>query len=188
MKHDNKIEAKEMNFEQLFKEILPEELDDNVFTLVGKDFFVITAGKENHYNSMTGSGGGLGLLFKRPVTWCVLQTTRYTLELIQKELTYTLSYFPNEYKKQVLFLGSKSGRDSKKMNEVELTNIQTPSGNITFEEARLIFECKLTQLTTPSPDDFCAPEAKEYINETYKDVNEYRKYAFGEITHIWVKK
>jgi flavin reductase (DIM6/NTAB) family NADH-FMN oxidoreductase RutF len=177
-----------MNFDQLFNEISPEEISDNVFTLVGKVFPVITAGKEDHYNSMTASGGGMGVLFKKPTTWCILQTTRYTLELILKEQTYTLSYFPDEYKKQIIFLGSKSGRDSEKMKEVELTSVQTPSGNISFKEAKLIFECKLTQLTTPNPDDFCAQEAKDYINEVYADANEYRKYVFGEITQKKKKK
>ncbi len=113
---------------------------------------------------------------------------RYTLEMIQKEQTYTMSYFPNEYKEQILFLGSKSGRDSEKMKEVELTGIQTPSGDISFKEARLIIECKLTQITTPNPNDFNTQEAKDYINEAYKDRNDYRKYVFGEITHVWVKK
>ncbi|GHV39343.1 hypothetical protein FACS1894179_04120 [Bacteroidia bacterium] len=177
-----------MNFDQLFKQISPEEIHDNVFTLVGKDFFAITAGKKDHYNSMIGSGGGFGMLFRKPATWCLLRADRYTLEMIEKEQTYTLSYFPNEYKEQMLFLGSKSGRDNKKMKEVELTSIQTPSGNISFEEARLIFECKLTQLTTPNPDDFYTQEAKDYLNEAYKEASNYRKYLFGEITHIWVKR
>jgi len=30
--------------------------------LVGKDFYAITAGKKEHYNSMIGSGGGFGLI------------------------------------------------------------------------------------------------------------------------------
>jgi len=68
---------------------------------------------------MTASGGGLGMLFKKPTTWYILQATCYTLELIEKEQTYTMSYFPNEYKEQILFSGSKSGRDSEKMKEVE---------------------------------------------------------------------
>jgi flavin reductase (DIM6/NTAB) family NADH-FMN oxidoreductase RutF len=187
MKKPNHLNVKEMNFDQLFKQISPEEICNNVFTLVGKVFPVITAGKEDHYNSMTASGGGLGMLFKKPTTWCILQANRYTLEMIQKEQTYTMSYFPNEYKEQILFLGSKSGRDSKKMKEVEFTSIQTPSGNISFKEAGLIIECNLTQITTPNPNDFCTQEAKEYINEVYKDPNEIRKYVFGEITRVWVK-
>jgi flavin reductase (DIM6/NTAB) family NADH-FMN oxidoreductase RutF len=182
------VNVKEMNFNQFFKQISPEEICDNVFTLVGKVFPVITAGKEDHYNSMTASGGGLGMLFKKPTTWCILRADRYTLEMIQKEQTYTLSYFPTEYKEQMLFLGSKSGRDSEKMKEVELTSVQTPSGDMSFKEARLIIECKLTELTTPNPDDFYTQEAKDYINEAYKEANNYRKYVFGEITHVWVKK
>ncbi len=182
------MNSKEMNFDQLFKQISPEKISDNVFTLAGKVFPVITAGKKEHYNSMTASGGGLGVLFKKPATWCILQSKRYTLELIEKEQTYTLSYFPDEYKEQVIFLGSKSGRDSEKMKEVELTGIQTPSGDMSFKEARLIVECNLTQITSVNPDDFYSQEAKNYLYEAYKDANERRKYVFGEITHIWVKK
>ena len=188
MKKTNHVNVKEMSFDQLFKQISPEEICDNVFTLVGKVFPVITAGKEDHYNSMIGSGGGLGLLFKKPTTWCILRADRYTLELIQKEQTYTMSYFPDEYKKQVLFLGSKSGRDSEKMKEVELTGVQTPSGDMSFKEARLIIECKLTALTTVNPNDYYSQEAKDFIKEAYKEANVYRKFVFGEITHVWIKK
>ncbi|ADQ78178.1 hypothetical protein Palpr_0016 [Paludibacter propionicigenes WB4] len=177
-----------MNFDQLFKQITPEEIPNNVFTLVGKDFYTITAGKEDHFNSMVGSGGGLGMLFKKPTTWCLMRADRYTLELILKEQTYTMSYFPEEYRTQMLFLGSKSGRDSEKMKEVELTGVQTPSGNMSFVEARLILECRLIQITTPDIDDFYSQEAKDYISEAYKDASDYRHYVFGEITHVWVKK
>jgi flavin reductase (DIM6/NTAB) family NADH-FMN oxidoreductase RutF len=188
MKTTNHGYINEMNFEQIFTQISPEGINDNVFTMAGKDYYVITAGKADHYNSMTASGGGMGVLFKKPTTWCVFQSNRYTLEMIQNEQTYTLSYFPEEYKKQMLFLGSKTGRGTEKMKEVELTSVQTPSGDISFKEAGLIMECKLTQITTPNPNDFCTPEAKDYLNEVYKDPNEIRKYVFGEITRIWVKK
>ncbi|MCU7494296.1 MAG: hypothetical protein HF314_04160 [Ignavibacteria bacterium] len=187
MKTTDHVTLKETSFNQLFRRISPEEICDNVFTLAGKVFPVITAGKEDHYNSMTASGGGFGMLFMKPATWCILQATRYTLELIQKEKTYTMSYLPDEYKKQILFLGSKSGRDSAKMEEVELTGVQAPSGDMSFKEARLILECKLTEITTPNPDDFYTQEAKDYINEAYKGANDYRKYVFGEITRVWLK-
>jgi flavin reductase (DIM6/NTAB) family NADH-FMN oxidoreductase RutF len=176
------------NFDRLFKQISIEEISDSVFTLAGKDIYAVTAGAKGQYNSMIGSGGGMGLLFKKPVIWCVIQQRRYTLELIFKEQAYTISYFPDEYKKQMMFLGSKTGRDSDKMKEVELTGIETPSGNMSYKEARLIFECKLLQVTTPCLNDFYTQEAKDWINEMYKDPNEIRKYVFGEIVHIWVKK
>jgi flavin reductase (DIM6/NTAB) family NADH-FMN oxidoreductase RutF len=188
MKKTNHANVKEINFLQLFKKINPEEISDNVFTLTGKVLTVITAGKEDHYDSMIGSGGGLGLLFMKPTTWSILRADRYTLELIQKEQTYTMSYFPKEYKKQMLFLGSKSGRGSEKMKEVKLTSIHTPTGDMSFKEARLIIECKLTALTTANPDDYFTQEAKDAINEAYKEAKVYRKLVFGEITQVWVKK
>jgi len=177
-----------MNFNQLFEQIAPKEIQDDVFTLAGKVFPVITAGNTGHYNSMTGSGGGMGILFRKPVIWCVLRSDRYTLELIEKEGTYTMSYFPDKYKQQVMFLGSKSGRNSDKMKEVELTVVQTSSDNISFEEARLIVECKLIQVTTPHLDDFRTQEAKDYLSEAYKTASDIRKYVFGEITGVWSKR
>ena len=171
----------------MFKQISPEEIRDDVFTLTGRIFPVVTAGKKDNYNSMTASGGGMGMIFMKPATWCIFPENRYTLEIIKKEQAYTLSYFPDEYREQVLFLGSKSGRDSDKMKEVKLTGIQTPSGNMSFKEARLIIECKLAQVTTPSPDDFYTQEARDYIDEAYQKAKVYRQYVFGEITHVWMK-
>jgi len=187
LNNTNPLNLNEMSFDQLFTQISPEEIADNVFTLVGKDFFVITAGKKDYYNSMIGSGGGMGMLFMKPTTWCTLRSDRFTLEMIQKKQTYTISYFPNEFKAKILFLGSKSGRGNDKMKEVELTSVQTLSGNMAFKEARLIIECKLTEITTPNPTDFYSQEAKDYINEAYKEASDYRSYVFGEITHIWIK-
>jgi hypothetical protein len=46
---------------------------------------------------------------------------------------------------------------------------------MSFKEARLIIECKLTALTTANSDDFCTQEAKDYIKEAYKEASDYRK-------------
>ena len=110
---------------------MKKEISDNMYTLVMDNFYVITAGNEAHYNSMIGSGGGFGLLFRKPASWCEHIVTDFlrrdlpeqlfkivffnihTLELIQKEQTYTIAYFSDRYKEQLLFLGSQSGRDSR---------------------------------------------------------------------------
>ena len=36
-----------------FKQIRPEEMTDNVFSLVGKDWMLITSGTPENYNMMT---------------------------------------------------------------------------------------------------------------------------------------
>ena len=172
-------------FTQLFKKISPEEITDNVFTLVGKIYPVITVRTPENCNAMVASGGGMGVQFRKPTTWCIFPICRYTLELIKKEQAYTLSYFPDKYREQFMFLGTKSGRDSNKMKETRLTAIETPLGNMAFEEARLIIECKLLQISTIPADDFYSDEAKAYLAEAYTDPGEIRQYVFGEITSVW---
>lgn len=180
--------VKEMTFDQLFKSISPEEISENIFKLVGKDFTVITAGDESHYNSMTASFGGVGILFGKPATWCFLRANRYTLEVIKDRHVYTMSYFADEYKEQVLFFGSKSGRDSDKMKETTLTPVRTPLGNMAYKEAKLIIECKLTELTTVSPGDFYTQEGREFVEGAFEEAKDYHKLVFGEITNVWVNK
>ena len=178
-----------MRFSEIFTEIAPDEIADNVFTLTGKDFPVVTVGNKESYNSMTASGGGLVLLFRKPSTMLLFPQKRYTLELIEKEQNYTLTYFSDEYRAQVMFLGSKSGRDSNKMQTVGLTGVETPCGSMSFQEARLIIECKLSQIVVPNfPNDFYLHEDINYLTEPYKDPSEHRRYVFGEITKVWRKK
>lgn len=180
--------VKDKSFEQLFKKIEPTDLTDNVFKLVGQDYSVITAGSDSLYNSMTASYGGWGQLFDNPTTWCFLRANRYTLELMKKERTYTMSYFPDQYKKEVLYFGSKTGRDTDKMKDNKLTFVKTPEGNITYKEAKLVIECKLVEVTTVNPDDFYIEKGKTFVQDAKKDANDYHKLVFGEITNVWIRK
>lgn len=182
--------VKDKSFEDLFKKIEPTELTDNVFKLVGQNYTVITAGTDSVFNSMTASWGGWGQLFEVPVTWCFLNASRYTLEFIKKEQTYTMTYFPEQFKEQVIAFGSKSGRNSDKMKETTLTHVKTPSNNITYKEAKLIIECKLVEITETNPKDFYSEKGKDFVEKGMKDGNgkEYHKLVFGDITNVWVRK
>lgn len=177
-----------MVFEQLFTQIAPEQIQDDVFTLFGKVFPVVTVRTVDGCNAMVASGGGLAVHFRKPATWLIFPTNRYTLELIKKEQNYTLSFFDDSYRERFMFLGSKSGRDSDKMKEVKLATVETPLGNMAFEEARLVVECKLTQITTANTEDFYSAEAKAYLTEAYTEPGEIRQYVFGEITSVWTEK
>ena len=181
-------ELKSKSFDELFKPIDAAEISESVFKLVGSDFTVITSGTEADYNSMIASWGGMGILFNKPATWCFLRANRYTLEYIRKEQTYTLAYFDEPYKDKIMIFGTKSGRNTDKMKEHELTAVQTPQGSIAYKEAKLIIECKITQLTTVSPKDFYTQEGKDFITEAYKEAKDYHKLLLGEITGVWEKK
>lgn len=176
------------NFDELFKSIEAKDINENIFKLLSENHSVITAGTDSLYNSMTASWGGWGRLYEKQVAWCTLGAGRYTLELIKQNGTYTFSFFDESHKEQVLFLGSKTGRDSDKMKELKLTKVDTPSGNITYKEAFLVLECKLIQQSTINPEDVKESEDKEFLNKAYKSVNGYHQLLIGDITKVWLRK
>ncbi|MDR0954758.1 MAG: hypothetical protein LBM20_05185 [Rikenellaceae bacterium] len=176
------------SFDELFKTITPEEIPGDVFSLVSKDLTVITAGTPELYNSMVAGWGGWGVLFSKPVTFCMLRSNRYTLELMRQDTVYTMAYFDEVYRPDYMPFGIQSGRDSKKMEETKLTAVQTPGGGMAFKEAKLIIECRLLEVTTVSPDDFLTDESRGFVVDAHAETGEYHKMVFGEVTNVWTKK
>jgi len=182
-------EIKSRSFSELFKAIEAKDIPEDVFTLIGKNFAVLTAGNPSHYNSMVAGWGGWGVLFSKPTAFLMLRSNRYTLELMRKEQRYTMAFFDNEFKNDIMQFGKQSGRDSdEKMKNTKLTAIETPSGNMTFKEAKLIIECNLVQVTTVSPNDFYTEESKKFVIDAHAETGDYHKTVFGEITNVWVRK
>lgn len=181
-------EVKDKAFDELFTSITAKQIKENVFKLVNEDYTVITAGTPELYNSMVASDGGWGTVYGKPGTWCNLRASRYTLEVIQDKQTYTMSYFDDNFKDEIVRFGKKSGRDSEKMKDSKLTMVETPSGNITYKEAKLIIECQLSQVTTVSPDDFYDQDDKKFVVDAYNEVGGYHKIVFGKITNVWIRK
>ena len=182
------------NYEALQKEraefdfttVAPEDFDENIFDLVGKDWTVITAGEDP--NSMVASWGGVGIMFNKPVTWCFLRANRYTLEKIRETGVYTMCYFPEQYKGDIMPFGTKSGRNTDKMEQTKLTLMETPAGVPAYKEAKIIIECKLIAAPTVSKEEFYTQEGKEFLQGGYDEAGDWHKLVYGEITNIYVHK
>ena len=63
----------------MFEKIDPKALDQNVFSLIGDQWMLITAGTEDKCNTMTASWGGLVVLWGKPVATVYIRPQRYTL-------------------------------------------------------------------------------------------------------------
>ena len=90
---------------------------------------------------MTISWGGLGTLWHKPIATIYVRPNRYTNEFIENNDYFTLSFYDEEYKKDLGFLGSKSGRDIDKISYTNLTP-EIIDNVITFKEANLTIVCK----------------------------------------------
>ena len=98
-----------------FKEVPISELSFNPFTLIDKEWMLITAGDAEKCNTMTASWGGLGELWKKYVSFIFIRPQRYTLEFIEKKDYYSLCFFDKEFKSALSYCGAKSGRDVDKI-------------------------------------------------------------------------
>lgn len=123
-----------------FQPITPESITENTFKAIGKDWFLVTAASEGTVNTMTASWGGFGIMWGKPVAYVVVRDSRYTKEFMDKENAFSLSFFPSEYKKQLSYLGSVSGRDEDKISKTGLTVVADDIPY--FEEAKLVIKAK----------------------------------------------
>ena len=126
----------------MFSRIDPKELDQNVFSMIGEQWMLVTAGTAERCNTMTASWGGLGVLWGKPVATVYIRPQRYTLEFVERENCFTLSFFGEEYRKALALCGSKSGRDVDKVKECGFTVAGAACGAPYFEEAGLVLVCK----------------------------------------------
>lgn len=76
----------------MFTEIKTTELKENPFDLVGAQWLLVTAAKEDgSCNTMTASWGGLGVMWGKDVAFIVIRPQRYTKEFIDESDTLSLS-------------------------------------------------------------------------------------------------
>ncbi|WP_313343846.1 flavin reductase [Sedimentibacter sp.] len=164
-------------------EIKPEELNKSAFQMIGNDWMLITAEKDNKANTMTASWGGFGVMWNKNVSYIVLRPQRYTKEFIDNTDTFSLCFFDNKYKKELSYLGSVSGRDEDKMNKTALT--LNHYDNIPyFEEADIIITCRKLFAQELNPDAFIE---KNLIEKNYPDKDFHTMYI-SEVLKVMIRK
>ena len=160
----------------MLKPVDVHEISENVFSLIGKQWMLITAGTAEHCNTMTASWGGLGVLWGAPVATCYIRPQRYTKEFVDREEYFTLSFFGEEWRKALSLCGSKSGREVDKVKECGFTVKTADCGAPYFEEASLVLVCRkrLAQEMDPNlmPDD---------VKEKWYPEKDYHTMYIGEI-------
>jgi flavin reductase (DIM6/NTAB) family NADH-FMN oxidoreductase RutF len=164
----------------MLRQITPEELPDNAFKLVGSDWMLITAGSPDAYNTMTASWGGVGVLWGRSVSWCVVRPQRHTYQFMERADCFTLSFFGEDYREALQLCGSTSGRDTDKARAAGLTPVAGAlPGTTQFAEARLVIACRKIYVHDIDPAHFIDPS----IGDNYPGKDYHRMYV-GEIRDI----
>ena len=172
---------KNISDEIIFNEITPEQITQNTFQLIGKDWMLITAAHEGKGNTMTASWGGFGVMWQKNVAYIVIRPQRYTKEFIDSSTSFSLSFFPSAYKKQLAYLGSVSGRDEDKIGNSGLT--LTYDEDIPhFTEAHTVVQCRKLFAQEYQPESFIHLDPNEFYPE-----KDYHTLYIGEITKVLVR-
>ena len=163
------------------KEIKATELTDNLFQTIGKEWMLVTAGTPEKFNTMTASWGGTGWLWNKPVAFVFIRPERYTYEFIEQQDTLTLSFLGEAHKDIHKVCGFQSGRNVDKVAATGLKPYITEEGNVTFEQARLVFECKKLYADMIKPELFFD---KELIDRWYGEGHgNFHTMDVVELTH-----
>ena len=164
------------------KEIKPEEISQNPFTMIGKQWMLITAGTKEKYNTMTASWGGLGVFWNKNAATIYVRPQRYTKEFIDREDTFSLSFFEEHYRSALSLCGSVSGRDQDKITQAALTGCFDEEAPY-FQEASLVLICRKLCHVDLDPAQF---DQKQYDSTVYPGKDYHRMYL-AEILKVLQK-
>lgn len=165
-----------------FHEISTKELAGNTFKLIGNDWMLITAQKDDQVNTMTASWGGLGVMWGKDVAFIVIRPQRYTKEFVDAAEGFSLSLFDDKDKSILAYCGKVSGRNE---NKIERTGLITEHHNDVpyFNQAKTVLICKKLYQQPMAQAGFTQPELFEHWYQN----NDVHTLYIAEITAVLVR-
>lgn len=172
----------------IFQSINPKEIKENPIKLFGDDWAVVAAGNEKEYNELTVSWGALGDAWwdNMPIAIIFVSATRYTHKYLEENETFSINIFPKEYRKDVAYIGSHSGRDEDKIAKTGLKVDFTDNSTPIFPQSRLIIECRKIYSHDLDRTKFSESLIGNYAQKKFQGVIPHTVY-FGEIINCWIK-
>jgi flavin reductase (DIM6/NTAB) family NADH-FMN oxidoreductase RutF len=158
------------------EKLKPMEIAKQAMEIIKKGaFLTVKAGKAT--NTMAIGWATLGHIWAKDVLMVAVRESRHTFSLIEKANDFTVSVPVSDYKKQVLFCGTKSGRNFDKFAECDLKTANSLYVNSPIIDIPAYhFECKIVYKTAMDPKFLDAA----YNEKLYSGRN-YHTLYFGEI-------
>ena len=155
-------------------------LEFNPFQKIGKEWMLITAGNRGKANTMTASWGGVGVMWGKNVVFAFIRDTRYTKEFVDKEGTFSLTFFDKSYRSALKYLGAVSGRDEDKLAGARMNLDYYEDGTPYVDEGNLVIVCKKLSATRITKEQLIEDGLMEQF---YADENMHTMYI-GEIIGV----
>ncbi len=162
-----------------FELIKPEEITENPFMEIGTNWMLITSGQMDNMNTMTAAWGCFGVLWHLNIAQIFVRPQRYTYQYLERNKLFTLSFFEEKHKNILQYCGRKSGKDTDKIKDCNLTPFLTNQGGIGFDQAKQILVCKKLFYSDIDPNNFL--DSKTHVLYPLKD---YHRMYTAEVIEV----
>jgi len=135
-------------------------------------------------NIMTIGWATIGIIWRKPVMTVMVRPSRYSYELINSHPEFTVSIPEKNMSKELVFCGSRSGRDADKFNECNFTPEKSIAVKVPgIKECNIHYECRIVHVNKVIPENLDNKIIKQLYNE-----GDFHKIYFGEILGVFKKR
>lgn len=154
---------------------------------------LLTTKSKGRVNTMSISWGTLGIEWNRPIFTTFVRESRFTKELLDESGEFTVNIFLNNFDKNIIGIcGTKSGRDTDKIKDLNLTLVDSEIVDVpAIKELPLTLECKV--IYKQKQDENAIPEEikeKNYPEDVpgdfYGSNRDYHTAYYGEIVSAYI--
>jgi flavin reductase (DIM6/NTAB) family NADH-FMN oxidoreductase RutF len=153
------------------------ELAPEVFKQLEKGAFLTTK-TNNQVNTMTIAWGGLAFVWHKPVFIAYVRYSRETFNGMEGNDAFTVNIPVNQdLKKALAYCGTKSGRDTDKIKDCDLTLREGQTVNVPIiADCNTHIECNIIYKQALEPGMI-----PDFIKEKYYTTNDFHVVYYGEI-------
>lgn len=139
-----------------------------------------TQGSDGRPNVMTIGWGTVGVIWGRPVFQVLVRPSRHTYRCLEATRDFTVAVLPKERSEDLLFCGTRSGRDTDKVSACGLTLASSEQiSSPTIDEAVVVYECQVIHQNDVLPTELAAEIPAEFYQS-----GDYHKVYFGHILSV----
>lgn len=167
-----------------YKDIKYNELSTPMLEQLKKGAFMTTKVGDK-VNTMTIGWGGINVVWYKEVFVAYVRYTRDTYEMVESGSEFTISVpLEKDLKKELAYCGTKSGRDTNKIKDCNLTladgrKVEVP----VITDCELHYECKVIYKQAMEPGMI-----PEEVKKRFYGNNNYHVIYYGEIVDSYVIK
>ncbi len=132
-------------------------------------------------NPMTIGWGQIGIAWGKPVFLIMVRQSRYTHELLDQANDFSVNLPPESMQDVCMLCGSKSGRNTDKVEEAGLTVQPGRSLDVpTLLECPIHYECQIVHQSEMDPDNLA-----DNVRQTNYRSDDYHTIYWGEIVGVY---